>query len=167
MAAADATQHITDTLNSITGSDQTTQLILNIANSIQFSWFEWVFKVALVAIIFLFFKDLVYSVFRYILIRIDKSVGIGTMVEFQGKIGRISTYGLKYITLETLTGEFRVPLDLWLSNTWTQIQDISSEFNIQREQNKYLELKLTQIETDFKKLKDQYNNDKLEKITKP
>ena len=154
--AAEATQMVIDSLQKISGGDPATvQTILEIANKIDFAWFEWAIKVGLVALAFLFFKDGIYNVFRYAIIRWDKFVGIGAIIKFDNNyIGRIKEYDFKQIVIETSDGYVRIPLEVWMKTYWVQLKGPDSDLRSQRKSNDELELKYYKLEQELKDIKN-------------
>ena len=147
-------QPIIDLLDNITKDQTNTQLILDIANKIDFLWFEWAIKVGLVTLVFLFFKDFIYNFFYYIRIRYDKYVGIGALIKLEGDIiGRIKGYDLQYIVIETVYGFVRIPLAKWCNSNWTQLKDSAFDLTKIRKERENLEIKILEIEELLNKVK--------------
>lgn len=145
---------IIDLLENITGDTTSTQLILDIADKVDFLWFEWAFKVGLVALVFLFFKDFIYNFFYYVRIRYDRYVGIGTLIRIDDKtIGRIKSYDLQYIVIETSYGFIRMPLETWIHSNWTQLKDAAFELTDIRKERELLEVRLIEMEETIRNLK--------------
>lgn len=149
----ETTKPIIDLLHNMTGDATTTQVILDIADQIEFEWFEWAFKVGLVALVFLIFKSILISVYHYLRIRYDKYTGIGSMIRLtDGVIARVTWYDLQYVTLETEYGFIRVPLETWLSSTWTELKNASFELPKLRKERQELELRVLELEATLKDL---------------
>lgn len=102
-------------------------LLIKIANEIDLSWFEWSIRLGIAAIIFLCFKELVTSVFYYLVLRLDKHIGIGTVVKFGNNVyGKILDYNMRKISIIMQDGIVKIPLSVWLNTYYTQVtvQDI-------------------------------------------
>lgn len=156
MASDAGTQMVLDALNKMSGGDPATvKTILDIAQKIDFAWFEWAIKVGLVALAFLFFKDGIYNLFRYALIRWDRFVGIGAIVKFDGNyVGRIKEYDFRMIVIETAEGYVRIPLEVWMKTYWVQLKGAETEMRAQRKQHDDLELKYYTLEQELKEIKN-------------
>ena len=97
-------------------------VVAQLAGRIDISWFEWCFKIALVAVGILCFKELVFSIYRYCILRADKFICIGTVIKFNhGVYGKIQSYNFRTIAIITKEGIVRIPLEVWLSTYYTQI----------------------------------------------
>lgn len=166
------TDLITQQLDRLTGNQETTQLILSIADKIDFHWFEWCFKVGLVALAFLFFKNIIYQLYYYIIMRFDKFVGVGALVKYDGVVGRIKDYDLQNIVIETSDGYIRIPLNIWYKKAWIQLKGIDHSIRQARKSKDDLEVKVYEIGEEIKELKenisvhpnDSDNNSKLGEI---
>ena len=158
---------ITDQLDKLTGNKGTTELILSIADKIDFHWFEWCFKVGLVALAFLFFKNIIYQLYYYIIMRFDKFVGVGAVVKFDNIVGRIKDYGLQYIVIETPTGYVRIPLNVWYKKHWTQLKGVDFNIRQARKSKDELELKLYEMDDQIKQLKEDVSSIEHPKIETP
>lgn len=97
-------------------------VVAQLAGRIDISWFEWCFKLALVAVGILCFKELIFSIYRYCILRADKFICIGTVIKFNhGVYGKIQSYNFRTIAIITKEGIVRIPLEVWLSTYYTQI----------------------------------------------
>ncbi len=153
----DSTQIIKEQLNEITNSTKITEIIIDIANQIDFNWFEWILKIGIVAVVFLLGKNLVYSFYYYLKLRFDDHVGIGAIIKFNDSeiIGRIKNYTLTYIIIETLDGTVRIPLSVWNTTYWTLLKSNENTYiDSFKSKNKKLELQFEQERTNNKILED-------------
>lgn len=146
------------------GSDITSS-VLQLAQSIDISWIEISARICIAAIIILIFKEIIFSIYRYICIRMDRYIGIGTIIKFQNQTyGRIEDYDLRTISIRTKDGLVKIPLEVWLNSYYTQISkdsyDINSTADINNVRkmvqttNKDQDAKLNYLYNELSKLKD-------------
>lgn len=113
--------------NILQNSTDTTSAVFNLAQQIDISWIEIVAKLCIAAIIILVLKEIIFSIHRYICIRMDKYIGIGTIVKFENNTyGTIKDYNLRNVSLSTKDGIVKIPLEVWLSTYYVQV----SNYNI-------------------------------------
>ena len=109
----------------------TVDIIREVAQHIDLSWFEWSLKLAIAAIIILCFKEIIFSAYRYLMLRLDKHISIGTIVKFNhGVYGKIKDYNLRTIHVETKDGIVKIPLE-YRKTLCLQITDREPCFNFQ------------------------------------
>lgn len=148
------------------------KIIQDIAEHIDLSWFEWSIKLAAAAIIILCFKEIIFSIYRYLMLRMDKHISIGVIIKFNhGVYGKIKDYNLRTISIETKEGIVKIPLSTWLSTYYTQItqHDINvkdlEQLDAIKEHNKTQDEKLTYLYKEICDLKTDFdshkNNDSL------
>lgn len=155
----------------LNGTDDTAiKIIQDIAEHVDLSWFEWSIKLAIAAIIILCFKEIIFSVYRYLMLRMDKHVSIGVIIKFNhGVYGKIKDYNMRTISIETKEGIVKIPLSTWLSTYYTQItqhdvnvKDLDS-LDAVREHNKTQDEKLNYLYTQITELKNDFDSHKEDK----
>lgn len=105
-------------------------ILTNIANKLDLTWFEWSVKLALAAVIILCFKEIIFSFYRYIILRLDKHMAIGTIIRFNHNVyGRVQEYNLRSIKIETKIGIVKIPLETWLSNYYVHVRQYDVNIN--------------------------------------
>lgn len=118
----DTANQLSEIVTQVTDGSDLTNIVFKIASGIDISWFEWSLKIGIAAIIVLCFKELIFSIYRYISIRMDRYIGIGTVVKFgNDTYGKILDYNLKNMTLVTKDGLVKIPLEVWLQSYYTQV----------------------------------------------
>lgn len=119
-----------DLLEQIVNNSDITASVLQLAQSIDISWIEISARICIAAIIILIFKEIIFSIYRYICIRMDRYIGIGTIIKFQNQTyGRIEDYDLRTISIRTKDGLVKIPLEVWLNSYYTQISKDSYDIN--------------------------------------
>lgn len=150
------------------GSDITSS-VLNLAQNIDISWIEISVRICIAAIIILIFKEIIFSIYRYICIRMDRYIGIGTIIKFQNQTyGRIEDYDFRTISIRTKDGLVKIPLEVWLNSYYTQISkdsyDINSTTDIDnvrkmiQSSNKDQDTKLNYLYNELSELKNNVSN---------
>lgn len=148
------TQIIKDELQKIFENEVDSELVLRIAEQIQFEWFELVIKVVIVAVGLLLLRHFVKSLFFYIRLRFDKYVRMGDLVKYNHSIiGRIKTYNLSTIVIETQEGFVRIPLSTWHNNYWTKLKDVGFDLANMRKKKEELSLEITTLSEQANDLK--------------
>lgn len=105
-------------------------LLTQIAQKLDLSWFEWTVKLALAAIIILCFKEIILSLYRYVILRLDKHFSIGSIIRFNHNVyGRIYDYNIRNIVIETKIGIVKIPLDTWLSTYYIHVNQFDININ--------------------------------------
>lgn len=156
----------------------TLSFIIDIATKLDSAWFDMAFKIALVAVVFLCFREVIFSVYRYLILRMDKYIGIGTVIKFNhGVYGKICGYNLRTIAISTKEGIVRIPLQVWLSTYYTQItifnvpvselNDITEIKQINSTQDEKLEYLYTDLVNLKKKLDETITSNESKKQSEP
>lgn len=155
--AADTTQVIHDELLKLsTGLDP--DLIINIAKQIELDWFLLIIKVIMVAVSLLLIRHLIRSLTFYIRLRFDKYVRVGDMIRYNGNIvGRIKTYNLNSVVIETNDGYVRVPLSIWHSTHWTILKHIGNDFATLNKQKNMLKNCIAELDVQAETLQTKIN----------
>lgn len=119
-----------DLLEQIVNNSDITASVLQLAQNIDISWIEISARICIAAIIILIFKEIIFSIYRYICIRMDRYIGIGTIIKFQNQTyGRIEDYDLRTISIRTKDGLVKIPLEVWLNSYYTQISKDAYDIN--------------------------------------
>lgn len=82
---------------------------------------ELVWTIVLSAVALYFFiliKDFLTTLLYYHQFKSNDNVSLGTMVEVNGFIGRIKSFGLTYIIIEGEKGYYRIPMNSWPKHNW-------------------------------------------------
>lgn len=119
-----------DLLEQIVNNSDITASVLQLAQNIDISWIEISARICIAAIIILIFKEIIFSIYRYICIRMDRYIGIGTIIKFQNQTyGRIEDYDLRTISIRTKDGLVKIPLEVWLNSYYTQVSKDTYDIN--------------------------------------
>lgn len=142
-----------DTLNTILETDVGNKLVLDLAQKLDISWVTFAIQLGLAFLLILLFKEIVISIYNYLLIRLDQHIGIGANIKFNHSIdGKIVSYNLRSLSIQTANGIVKIPLGVWLSTYYTHVTPDDSITNNQ-ELIKIKNINIDQ-ENEIQKLKE-------------
>ena len=76
------------------------------------------FKLFIICIVILLFKNLVEGVVAHLLFRFDSYMAIGCRVKIEGHIGRVYAVNLNVIVIKCEEGYMRIPIRKWRNTNY-------------------------------------------------